>query len=752
MTMGRMTRGRSDRCRGSWLALVGLVGSLLWQGLSGPAASGQALAADLLPIGEVRALSAEVLAGRPEVRIRGVVTFRGKTELIVQDDTAGLGVHFPGAAASGLWKGDGPPADVRVGDDVEIEGVAFNYDIAPGFWPRSVVNHGPAALPDVIEADADRFFGGAENCRTIAFSGIVHRIRDADTHWRIILEGGSRPFSAFISKQVLAESLGRDPAELSEAALGELLVDAVVRVVGPATMRTHNHNAQFEPQVNVGRPEWFEVVSPPPQPAFAAPLVPMDMLGRQRPWEVRGHRIRITGIVIHAIPGEVVFIQQGGRGIRVETASSERFRLGDEVEAAGFIIRRGRISWLADALVRRTGTVPPPAPTVLRSPLETAFVESEGTLVRLEATLLDARPTQDGTALTLSADTSQINALLPTGVVEAIRGLESGAVVSLTGIGETAWRFDETAWPAQVPDGLRLIVRSSADVEVVRPAPWWTPGRLGSLLGFVAAALVAALTWTVTLRHRLRIQTGRLAAEMRSRRDAAVEFAATLKERNRLAANLHDTLLQTLGGIGYQLDACQASRSQDEDEARMHFDVARRMVSHATSELHGAVWAMRSLPSRERSFPDAIRAVVDRVSDGHPVETEVRTCGQLDKVPEFVAGNLLLIVQEAVHNALRHGHPRNIIVELTEQASSQSIRAEVRDDGRGFATMAGDGAVNNGVEAGHFGLLGMRERAERLGGSFQIESTVGRGTTVTVEVRHGEYDEELAEPVSVGNR
>jgi signal transduction histidine kinase len=724
---------------GGHLVALGLLLVALGLNLAGPA-----LAADLLPIGRVRSLPAEVLAARPEVRIRGVVTFRGNTELIVQDETAGLGVHFPGAAASGLWKGDGPPADVRVGDEVEIEGMAFNYDVAPGFWPRQVVNHGPAPLPEVIAADADRFFGGAENCRAITFSGIVHRVRAADNHWRIIFEAGSRTFSAFVSQGVLAEALGRKPDELTEDVLAELLVDAVVRAAGPSTMRTHNHSAAFEPQVNVGRPEWFEVVSPPPQPPFDAPRVPLDMLGRQRPWEVRGHRICITGTVIHSIPGEAVFIQQGDHGVRVETTSSERFRPGDEVEAAGFAVRRGRLSWLADALVRRTGTVPPLEPTALRSPLVTEFVRSEGTLVRLDATLLDARPSPGGTALTLSGDTVQINALLPAGVAEAIRGLEPGALVSLTGIGETAWRFDEDAWPAQVPDRLRLIVRSAADVAVVRPAPWWTTGRLTTLLGFVGGGLFAALAWTVTLRRRLRIQTARLAAEMRSRRDAAVEFDATLKERNRLAANLHDTLLQTLGGIGYQLDACQGSRCQDEDEARMHFDVARRMVNHATSELHSAVWAMRSLPIRDHSFPDALRAMVARVGEGHAASISVRTEGPLADVPEFVAGNLLLILQEAVYNALRHAHPSQIHVVCSEQLESQSIRATVADDGAGFVAPSGEGSVDRGVEAGHFGLLGMRERAERLGGSVRLESEPGRGTTVTVDVRRSEYDRELA--------
>jgi signal transduction histidine kinase len=108
-----------------------------------------------------------------------------------------------------------------------------------------------------------------------------------------------------------------------------------------------------------------------------------------------------------------------------------------------------------------------------------------------------------------------------------------------------------------------------------------------------------------------------LAAEIRSRDHAAIEYEATLRERNRLAANLHDTLLQTLGGIGYQLDACEGSRTSDESESKLHFDIARRMVNHATGELHNSVWAMRSLPIRDQTFPEAIRTLCDRVVEGH---------------------------------------------------------------------------------------------------------------------------------------
>ncbi|MEI7781629.1 MAG: sensor histidine kinase, partial [Planctomycetota bacterium] len=315
--------------------------------------------------------------------------------------------------------------------------------------------------------------------------------------------------------------------------------------------------------------------------------------------------------------------------------------------------------------------------------------------------------------------------------------------LDVTGIVATDWKFP-TQWPVMIPDWMTLIVRSADDVQIIRSPSWWTPQRLGILLGGVAALLAGVLAWTWMLGRQVKRQARLLASEMRSRRNAAVEFEATLKERNRLAANLHDTLLQTLGGIGFQLDACEGSRSQDEAESKVHFGVARRMVNHATSELHSSVWAMRSLPIREQTFPEALRTLVGRIAEGHSAEIDVQTFGHLDDVPDFVAGNLLLIVQEAVYNALRHGLPSTITVQVSDQPATQAIRATVRDDGMGFAL-----GRQQGIEQGHFGLQGMRERAERLGGSLAIDSGPGSGTTVSIEVRRRDYDHDLTQPATI---
>lgn len=482
----------------------------------------------------------------------------------------------------------------------------------------------------------------------------------------------------------------------------------------------------------------------------------MSSLAGFRPEPFRGHRIRTKGVVIHTAPGQAVHLQDGAGGVRVATRSDERFKPGDRVEVAGFIDRKGRVAGLTDAIFRKTDSGPPPNPTTI-TPDEVVAINTksatsavmaspgdyEGCLIRFPARLLEARTSHESGLLLLSAGKTSVVAVAGRDDFIGLRRLMPGSELEVTGIVATDWKFDSAQRPATIPDRMTVIVRSADDVRLIRGPSWWTPQRLAAALTGVAATLAGALVWVALLRRQVTKQAGLLAAEMRQRRDAAVDSEATLKERNRLAANLHDTLLQTLGGIGYQLDACQGSRGQDENDAKVHFDVARRMVNHATSELHSSVWAMRSLPIRQQSFPEALRTLVARIGEGHAAETFVHTSGALGSVPEFVAGNLLLIVQEAVYNALRHGRPANVHVTVSDEPATQSIRVEVRDDGRGFAVGKAEG-----VEQGHFGLHGMRERAERLGGTLVIESTPGSGTTVRATVIRRDYDREIGEPAA----
>ena len=696
---------------------------------------------EIQPIAVVRSLPVAKLATNPPVRIRGVVTLRDESTVVIQDDTAGIYVNFAFAHDRGVRTDSRTPDAVQVGVEVEIEGLIDPGGFSPPVMPREVRVLGPKPLPQPRQTDAERFFSGADDSLLIEVTGVVHDVVDAGSDWRLNLESAGRPFVAVVTKSATPD----DPQQL---------VDAEVRLTGVPLSIFNTRGEFLQPKLWVGRPEWFTVVSPPPHPPFECPEVAISSLARFRPEPFRGHRIRTKGVVIHTAPGQAVHLQDGAGGVRVASRSVERFEPGDCVEVAGFIDRRGRVAGLSDAIFRKTDSGPPPNPTAI-TPDEVVAINTksaasgvmaspgdyEGCLIRFPARLLEARVSHDSGLLLLSAGKTSVVAVADLADFTALRRLMPGSELEVTGIVATEWKVDPTKWPATILDRMTLLIRSPDDVRLLRTPSWWTPQRLGILLAGVAAALAGALAWLWLLRRQVKTQSTLLAAEMRSRRDAAVEFNATLTERNRLAANLHDTLLQTLGGIGFQLDACEGSRGQDEDDAKVHFEVARRMVNHATSELHSSVWAMRSLPIRQQSFPEALRTLVARIGEGHAAETFVHTSGNLGEVPEFVAGNLLLIVQEAVYNALRHGRPATVHVAVSDEPATQSIRVDVRDDGRGFAV--GDA---QGVEQGHFGLHGMRERAERLGGTLAIESTPEGGTTVRATVIRRDYDREIGAP------
>jgi signal transduction histidine kinase len=156
------------------------------------------------------------------------------------------------------------------------------------------------------------------------------------------------------------------------------------------------------------------------------------------------------------------------------------------------------------------------------------------------------------------------------------------------------------------------------------------------------------------------------------------------------------------------------------------------MVEHAADQLRGTVWSLRSLPNDGRSFSDALRELASRLQTGHEAAVQLAFDSRADAIPAYVAGNLILVIQEAVHNALHHAEPVSIDVSVDVEPDG-GLTIEIRDDGVGFEV-----GTQAGPRHGHFGLAGMRERAERLGGSFEIESTLGGGTIVRVGIPPGQ--------------
>ena len=198
--------------------------------------------------------------------------------------------------------------------------------------------------------------------------------------------------------------------------------------------------------------------------------------------------------------------------------------------------------------------------------------------------------------------------------------------------------------------------------------------------------------------------------------------SAILEERNRMARDIHDTLAQGFTGVIVQLEAADdAIGCSRRKEANEHLQRAAELARRSLSEARRSVHALRPEALQVGNFWDALQRTVKNTTAGTALHTKFELRGRLRDLPPVWQENLLHIGQEALTNALKYAHPRNFETRLT--FNTKQLRLELRDDGDGFE-------VNDRHDG--FGLAGMRERVEQMGGNVKVTSARGKGTKVVV--------------------
>jgi ligand-binding sensor domain-containing protein/signal transduction histidine kinase len=218
--------------------------------------------------------------------------------------------------------------------------------------------------------------------------------------------------------------------------------------------------------------------------------------------------------------------------------------------------------------------------------------------------------------------------------------------------------------------------------------------------------------------------TAWLLYRMRVRR-MAHQFSAVLAERSRIAREIHDNLAQDILGISVQLELVARLMPAAAEAAKGPLDRARILVRNSMTEARRYVWDLRSQELQKKDLPAALRDTTKRLTAEKTLEAVVEVTGPSRPLPPAVETNLLRIGQEAINNAVKHAGANRI--DVTLNFDTRSVRLSVRDDGRGF-----DAAAQ--IADGHFGLIGMRERAEQIGGVLTIDSANERGTQIAVDV------------------
>lgn len=264
------------------------------------------------------------------------------------------------------------------------------------------------------------------------------------------------------------------------------------------------------------------------------------------------------------------------------------------------------------------------------------------------------------------------------------------------------YTFIVEAWEMDHPE---LVVRATV-LLVKAPYFYMTPWFIA--LCVVSIAILAVIAYQIRMK------------QIRGR------FSAVLAERSRLAREMHDTLIQGCAGVSAMLEAVQ-SCDPDDRESKAHFvEFANTQIRALMDEARMAVWDLRRGDNLHSNLMDCINQMSDRLSSEYSVGIKFSTSGDPFPVEQQQTHELLMVTREALVNAILHGHPTSIEVQM--QFSAQALDLLIQDDGRGFESVA------DFPENGHYGLQGMMERVQRLGGSLAIDSRPHHGTSVSASI------------------
>jgi signal transduction histidine kinase len=271
-----------------------------------------------------------------------------------------------------------------------------------------------------------------------------------------------------------------------------------------------------------------------------------------------------------------------------------------------------------------------------------------------------------------------------------------------------------------------------------------------AFIDLVAKQIAAVIAGGRVHEDEERRATARVAAQLtRAKRRARMRaLKARFEERTRLAREIHDTLLQGVTGIALQLGVVLPQVRTSPDAAAAALERIVELAVATSREARQAVWDIRPVALDENDFLRAVEAAARQLAEDAAIAVRVSVAGRARALPAKHQAVVLRIVREAVSNVVRHAQARSIRLHL--RYGARRLHVAVTDDGRGFVVQTDFHSYE-----GHWGLLGMQERASDLGGALTVRSAParGEGTTVTLvlpyrrRARTGEMNARSGDPV-----
>ncbi|MGL4398896.1 MAG: ATP-binding protein [Luteolibacter sp.] len=653
------------------------------------------LTGETKPIRAVQTIASRDPFAETEVKVRGVVTWVDATVgsmFYIQDATGGVRVT------------SGTAALPEFGDEVSVQGMLERGPFTPLITRATFLPLGQGTLPIAMNASGGGIRNGAFIGERVKVGGSIRSAEAlSPTRVSMILDAGGFRLKVLISNF-------NHPDTLETFIGGDLMG---IGVVSPVKARD-----DFRQLVDV------EVLIPSmegltlnrrgmPDPS-KIPITSLEHVFRYSPGQTRRDRKRTRGVIVYQ-DSDVIYLNDRKSGLAVRPSNYPVFQRGQWVEATGFLDLESFLPVLSEAMLKASPEGEAPVhpeefavDELLSGRQHANYVTLSGRLVeRME---IPARMIPEAGS---QQKTSVFSMQTPKGVFTAeLRGesgqavpaaFQVGAEVKISGI--CLIQTDSLGNPTT----FKILVPDAGNISVTEPASYFTVRRLLIALSAVLGILLAVTAATFFFARRSAL----LKAEMRERQ-------AVTAERTRLAGDIHDTLEQGLTAIQLRL------YTMDSGDGKTDSDLiaARSLVQQCHLEMRQSVWNLRSQSSDNFNLAEALERTARSLVLGTSIEVNLEQQNFTTRLPLLVEDNLLRIGQEALGNAVRHAHPTRLSIQLTTTPNHASL--VITDNGSG---------MHEGVrKTGHFGLVGMEERATRIGGTLTISSAPDTGTTVRVDV------------------
>ena len=406
----------------------------------------------------------------------------------------------------------------------------------------------------------------------------------------------------------------------------------------------------------------------------------------------------IQGAVTHVDP---LYIQDSSGGTAVRSNLAAALNLGDEVELVGQAVHTSDGAYFDAKSTRLLWDDVPTRPVAITSE-QAASGMFDGSLVELSGKLLARSVSADGQILLrMTSGTEEFSVVVQQSLSRrSVRAWEIGSTLRVRGV----CSLKDRGLPSS--DLFQILPRSVADVQLVSGPPWNSGLRLVLLIA-LGVILLGAVVFAYIRAERWKLRT-------------------IYEERERLAADMHDTLAQGFAGVSYQLQSLRRGLRETVEVPKnlmQRLDTACELATDTHREASTRITALHFAAEEDYDVLDVLkRAITLMIGSESPLEVVTERRGTPHSLSLAIRDALFRIGHEAIANVLRHSRATRLLLRL--ELEEDAVLLEMADNGIGFAHPGESG----------FGIASMRGRVEECKGELQIVTAANEGTVVSVRL------------------